>query len=74
MWTSASPLRRSSFGLADDEAFWSWIAHHSPLVREKAWFKRETIEELADEVQNHGSNDGEDGEDGEDEEATEAKA
>ena len=42
-----------SFGLADDEAFWSWIARHSPLVRWKAWFKRETIEELADEVQNH---------------------
>ena len=36
-----------SLGLADNEDFWSWIARHSPLVREsKAWFKRETIEEL----------------------------
>ena len=36
-----------SLGLADNEDFWSWIARHSPLVQEsKAWFKRETIEEL----------------------------
>ena len=41
-----------SLGLADNEAFWSWIARHSPLVRESnAWFKRETLEELAAEVQ-----------------------
>jgi len=35
-----------SFGLADNEAFWSWIARHSPLAREKAWFKQETLKEL----------------------------
>lgn len=49
-----------SLGLADNEAFWSWIARHSPLVRESnAWFKRETLEELVAEVQDEQGNNGE---------------
>ena len=49
-----------SFGLADNEALWNWIARHSPLAREKAWFKQETLEELRGEMQDKG----EDGEEG----------
>ena len=49
-----------SLGLADNEAFWSWIARHSPLVRKSnAWFKRETLEELVAEVQDEQGNHGE---------------
>ena len=59
-----------SFGLADNEAFWSWIARHSPLVREKAWFKQETLEELRGEVQDKG----EDGEEGGEEETDKTNA
>ena len=54
-----------SLGLADNEAFWSWIARHSPLVREKAWFKRETLKELGGEVQDKGEG-GEGGKEGDD--------
>ena len=49
-----------SLGLADNEAFWSWIARHSPLVRESnAWFKRETLEELVAEGQDEQGDHGE---------------
>ena len=49
-----------SLGLADNEAFWGWIARHSPLVRESnAWFKRETLEELVAEVQDEQGDHGE---------------
>ena len=59
-----------SFGLADNEAFWSWIARHSPLAREKAWFKQETLEELRGELQDEG----EDGEEGGEEETDKTNA
>ena len=59
-----------SFGLADNEAFWSWIARYSPLAREKAWFKQETLEELRGELQDEG----EDGEEGGEEETDKTNA